>query len=240
MVSFGDCASKSDLVCRGEFQISQLLPSRCRSREDKGSAADFQMPHANFGGGRKVLRDFVRQKPFLNRPSQLMNTRWRKTPTHQGGFLLDGGVHFTAGLRLMLGKDNPLATVSAFSAQLQEHLPPVDTVEATGRTKNGAVGTISISFGTTAKGSEWTVGCEDGAVSISRDQVTVDGKTERIEDEKSGVPPEVRNWGKALAAGTTNEQQSPEEALADLELIEAMLRSGEQGGVPIKLEHQEL
>ncbi|KAJ4503950.1 hypothetical protein HRR83_007748 [Exophiala dermatitidis] len=167
-------------------------------------------------------------------------TSWRKTPTHQGGFLLDGGVHFTAGLRLMLGKDNPLATVSAFSAQLQEHLPPVDTVEATGRTKNGAVGTISISFGTTAKGSEWTVGCEDGAVSISRDQVTVDGKTERIEDEKSGVPPEVRNWGKALAAGTTNEQQSPEEALADLELIEAMLRSGEQGGVPIKLEHQEL
>ncbi|KAK5224577.1 hypothetical protein LTR67_000373 [Exophiala xenobiotica] len=167
-------------------------------------------------------------------------TSWRKVPTHQGGFLLDGGVHFTAGLRLMLGKDNPLVSISAHSALLQEHLPPVDTVEATAKSKTGAVGTISISFGTTAKGSEWVVGCEKGFVSISRNQVTIDDKVEEIEDEKSGVPPEVRAWGEALAAGTVNEMQSPEEALADLELVEAMLRSGEQGGVPIKLQHQEV
>lgn len=154
--------------------------------------------------------------------------------------MLDGGVHFTAALRLMLGKDNPLVTLSAHSAQLQEHLPPVDTVEAAAKTRNGAVGTISISFGTTAKGSEWTVGCEQGSVSISADEVTIDGKTEKVEDERRGVPPEVRKWGQALAAGTVNERQSPEEALADLELIEAMLRSGEQGGIPIKLEHQEV
>ncbi len=140
----------------------------------------------------------------------------------------------------MLGKDNPLVSISAHSALLQEHLPPVDTVEATAKSKKGAVGTISISFGTTAKGSEWTVGCEKGFVSISRNKVTIDDKVEEIEDEKTGVPPEVRAWGEALAAGTVNEMQSPEEALADLELIEAMLRSGEQGGVPIKLQHQEV
>jgi predicted dehydrogenase len=140
----------------------------------------------------------------------------------------------------MLGKDNPLVSISAHSALLQEHLPPVDTVEATAKSKTGAVGTISISFGTTAKGSEWVVGCEKGFVRISRNQVTIDDKVEEIEDEKSGVPPEVRAWGEALAAGTVNEMQSPEEALADLELVEAMLRSGEQGGVPIKLQHQEV
>ncbi|EXJ94536.1 hypothetical protein A1O1_02932 [Capronia coronata CBS 617.96] len=167
-------------------------------------------------------------------------TSWRKTPTHQGGFLLDGGVHFTAGLRMMLGKDNPLVTLSAHSAQLQEHLPPVDTVEATGKTKNGAVGTISISFGTTAKGSEWTIGGDKGYVSLSKDEVTVDGKTEKVEDDGTGVGPEVRAWGNALATGIVNEKQTPEQALADLELVEAMLRSGEQGGIPIKLEHQEL
>lgn len=166
--------------------------------------------------------------------------RWRKVPTHQGGFLLDGGVHFTAALRLMLGKENPLVSLSAHSALLQEHLPPVDTVEATAKSKKGAVGTISISFGTTAKGSEWTVGCEDGFVSISGNKVTVDGKTEEVTDERTGVPPEVRKWGEALAAGTVDPNQSPEEGLADLELIEAMLRSGEQGGIPIKLEHQEV
>ncbi|KAK6385015.1 hypothetical protein LTS17_002578 [Exophiala oligosperma] len=167
-------------------------------------------------------------------------TSWRKVPTHQGGFLLDGGVHFTAALRLMLGKDNPLVSISAHSALLQEHLPPVDTVEATAKSKKGAVGTISISFGTTAKGSEWTVATENGFVSISKNKVTIDDKVDEIEDERTGVPPEVRAWGEALAAGKVNELQSPEEALADLELIEAMLRSGEQDGAPIKLQHQEV
>lgn len=140
----------------------------------------------------------------------------------------------------MLGKDNPLATISCQSAQLQKHLPPVDTLEATGKTKQGTVGTISISFGTTAKGREWTIGSENGYVSIAGSDVTTDGKTEEVADEKTGVPPEVRAWGEALAAGTVNELQSPEEALADLELIEAMLVSGAENGKPIHLEHQEL
>lgn len=139
----------------------------------------------------------------------------------------------------MLGKDNPLVSLSAHSSQLQKHLPPVDTVEGTAKTKQGTVGTMSISFGTTHKGSEWAIGSENGFVSISGNKVTVDGKTEEIQDEKTGVPPEVRAWGEALVAGKVNDKQSPEEALADLELIEAMLRSGEQGGIPVKLEHQE-
>jgi len=194
----------------------------------------------------EALRAKGRQLTFRVRMQTLVEggkyfeTSWRKVPTHQGGFLLDGGVHFTAALRLMLGKDNPLVSLSSHSALLQKHLPPVDTVEATAKSKKGAVGTISISFGTTAKGSEWTVGCEDGYVSISGNKVTVDGKTEEVTDERTGVPPEVRKWGEALAAGTVNEKQSPEEGLADLELIEAMLRSGEQGGIPIQLEHQEV
>ncbi|KIW86052.1 hypothetical protein Z517_01446 [Fonsecaea pedrosoi CBS 271.37] len=194
----------------------------------------------------EVVKTKGRQLTFRCRLQTLVEggkyfeTAWRKSPTHQGGFLLDGGVHFTAGLRLMMGKGNPLVSLSAHSAQLQEHLPPVDTVEATAKSKKGAVGTISISFGTTHKGSEWAVGCEKGPVSLSGNKVTYDDKTEEVQDEKTGVPGEVRAWGEALAAGKVNESQSPEEALADLELIEAMLRSGEQGGVPIKLEYQEL
>ena len=51
---------------------------------------------------------------------------------------------------------------------------------------------------------------------------TIDGKEEvkEVKDERSGVPPEVRAWGEALAAGKgVNERQRPEEALADLELV---------------------
>ena len=157
----------------------------------------------------------------LTRP--VLETEWRKNPTHQGGFLLDGGVHFTAGLRLLLGTENSVTRLSAFSTQLQKHLPPVDTVDATMKTKSGATGTFGASFGTTFTGSEWTVACEGGTVSISGSTVTtvIDGKEvkKEVEDERTGVPPEVRKWGEALAAGTKNERQIPEEALADLELV---------------------
>ena len=159
----------------------------------------------------------------IDADSDELETEWRKTPTHQGGFLLDGGVHFTAGIRLLLGPKDQITRLSAFTNQLQKHLPPVDTVDATLKTKTGATGTISISFGTTLTGSEWTVGCDGGSVSVSGSTITtnIDGKEEKTEvkDERSGVPPEVRKWGEALAAGTTNERQKPEEALADLELV---------------------
>ena len=78
----------------------------------------------------------------------------------------------------------------------------------------------------------------EGVVSVSGGKVTIGDKTEEIKNEGSGVTPEVRAWGEALAAGKVNERQSPEEALADLEIIEASLRSGEQGGKPIALECQ--
>jgi predicted dehydrogenase len=143
---------------------------------------------------------------------------------------LDGGVHFTAALRLLLGPSNPLISLSANTTQLQKHLPPVDTVDATLKTKDGATGTFSVSFGTSFKGSEWAVACEKGIVSVSRSDVTIGEEMKKVEDERSGVPPEVRKWGEALAKGMQNERQIPEEALADLELLEKMLKSGEAGG----------
>lgn len=140
---------------------------------------------------------------------------------------------------MLLGPKNYLVSLSANAAQLQDYLPPVDTIDATVKTNNGATGTLSISFGTTFSGNEATIACTDGVVSIvAGGKVTIGDETEEIQDEGSGVPPEVRAWGEGLAAGKVNERQSPEEALADLELIEASLRSGEQGGKPIALECQ--
>lgn len=164
-------------------------------------------------------------------------TSWRKQPTHQGGFLLDGGIHRIAALRLLLGPENAIARLSAFTNQVQEHLPPVDSIDATMRTKSGATGTVSMSYGTTFKGSEWALAYEKGTVAITMSTVTTvfDGKEERVgvPDERMGEPPEIRKWGQAIASGVRNERHSPEQALADLELMELMLRSGEKGGMPM-------
>lgn len=139
-----------------------------------------------------------------------------------------------------MGPLNPLTTLSAHTAQLQPHLPPVDTIEAVAKAKNGAVGTITISFGTTQKGKVCAVGCEKGYASVSGSAVTAGEQSWEIQDERSGVPPEIRAWGKALAEGREEAGLKPEEALADLELIEAALRSGEEGGKAVALQYQEL
>lgn len=186
-------------------------------------------------GGRTLT--FRAQVQMFIEGGKYYETEWRKTPTHQGGFLLDGGVHFAAAMRTLLAGE-PIVSLAAHTAQLQKHLPPVDTIEATVKTKSGALGSISISFGTTVKGSQYYVGCENGFVSVADGLVTAGDKQEK-EEEGSGVTPEVRAWGESLVAGKQNSLQNPREALADLEIIEACLRSGEAGAKPIELKYQQ-
>ncbi|CAE7020938.1 hypothetical protein PTNB85_09855 [Pyrenophora teres f. teres] len=187
----------------------------------------------------RILSFRVRVALLVQPGSKYYETEWRKKPEHQGGFLLDGGVHFVAATRLLLqGGGQKITKVSAFTAQLQEYLPPVDTLNATMQLDNGASGTLSISFGTTDTGSEYLVACEKGSVHVSRGKVVVtrDGKkaeTKEFPDEGNGVNQEIKAWAKSLEDGNRNEMQSPEEALKDLEILEVCLKSGEQGGKPI-------
>jgi predicted dehydrogenase len=153
-------------------------------------------------------------------------------------------VHFAAGTRLLLsGADEKIKSLTAFTAQLQEHLPPVDTLNATLLLTNGSSGTLSISFGTTDTGSEYLVACEKGSVHVSRGKVVVtkDGKAveeKEFKDEGSGVKQEVKAWAESLESGNWKKEQSGEEALGDLEIIESALKSGEQGGKLIELRLQ--
>ena len=187
----------------------------------------------------RLLGFMIKSHAFNEAGGQYYETSWRKNPSHQGGFLLDSGVHDMAGMRRLLGPENRITTVSAFTTQLQKHLPPVDTISAAFTTTSGVVGTLSMSFGTTFKGSEYAIATEKGAIICNcRGGVEVGGQTIEMKNERTGVPPEIRAWGAALVAGKPNPEQAPEQALADLELLEACLKSGEQGGTPIQLKYQ--
>ena len=188
----------------------------------------------------RLLGFRMRVQNLVQPGAKYYETAWRKKPEYQGGFLLDGGVHFIAATRLVLegAKAKPVK-LSAFSAQLQEHLPPVDTVNAAVLLNDGTSGTISMSFGTTFSGSEYAFAAEKGTVTVTRGKVTVvrDGKEEVKEfDDGSGVKQEIAAWGEALSAGKPHPKQSGEEALRDLKVLEAILRSGEQGGAPVELD----
>ncbi|KAF3387258.1 Uncharacterized protein F1880_000975 [Penicillium rolfsii] len=197
----------------------------------------FRQAREKVQGLGKIIGFRVQVYGNIQQDAKFFNTDWRKVPTHQGGFLLDGGVHHTAGLRYLLGPDTFITRLSAFTTQLQKHLPPADTVDAILKTNTGVQGTFQLSHGTSLVGPEWTIGCENGSVTVDFSKIivrTLDGKedVQDVQDERTGVPPEVRQWGKALAEGRLNPEQSPSQALGDLELLELMLRSGESDGQP--------
>ncbi|EOD44322.1 putative oxidoreductase nad-binding rossmann fold protein [Neofusicoccum parvum UCRNP2] len=176
-------------------------------------------------------------------------TSWRTKPSYQGGFLLDGGVHFIAATRVLLSDSAHATSVSAFTALHQEHLPPVDTVDAIWKLSNGSSGTFSNSFAAPVPVTEYRVVCERGTVTTGFGTVPfapayVAVKRADADDEEKkefpevgfGVNPEVAAWGQKLEKGGFDERQLPEEALKDLEILEAMLKSGEQGGAPVTLQ----
>ena len=168
-------------------------------------------------------------------------TPGRKVPEYQGGFLLDGGVHFVAALRALLNAANDeIKDITAFTSLLQKKLPPVDTVHALIESRGGRHGTFCVSFGTEFKsGFEIEVVTTTGRVTVTPTQVESVGKSfsEPKKDEfqfGSGVKPEISAFVAGITAGEVNKRQSPEEALRDLQVLEALLNSGSAGAAKLQ------
>ncbi|KAJ5872538.1 uncharacterized protein N7529_004891 [Penicillium soppii] len=192
----------------------------------------------------KIIGFQGRQHGMISQNWKFNLTEWRRNPTHQGGYLLDGGVHYMAGLRLLLGAEpgKEIASLSALTNQTQPYLPPVDTADVIMRTTSGVTGVFQISRGTSLLTDELAIACSNGWIKLENETVTIsrDGKVEvvTVPNERTGVLPEIRVWGSSIIEGKARPEQEPEAALADLELIELILKSGSRGGTPVICEHQ--
>lgn len=196
-----------------------------------GEAAKFGKVH-NFS-----VRVLWRVEP----DNKWYNTAWRKTPDYQGGFLLDAGVHWAAATRLLLaGEGNKPESVQAFTAQMCEHLPPIDTLNAIVKTQSGGSGSFQHSAGSLLQTFEWSFSYEKGSVKIVGETVTVkpaDGEESVKEFSRTnGVTEEVAAWAWSIIDGKVNPLQTPEQALADLEFMEKMFTSGDENGSTQKYE----
>jgi predicted dehydrogenase len=168
----------------------------------------------------------------MDTSNKYYHTEWRRTGEFQGGFILDGGVHRAAALRMMLGE---VASVSGFSRQVRPDLNPVDTISAALRFESGALGAYSITF---AAGAPWTptldVVGDSGALRISGYQVielTSGGNTDTIQvPAASDVQAELDAFAHSVLTGEPH-LDTPEEGLLDVALMEAMLRAGERGEI---------
>lgn len=156
-------------------------------------------------------------------------TDWRRSGTFPGGFLMDGGVHHIAALRLVLGE---IARVTAFAAQMRPDLPPVDTLTAALRFESGLIGSYSVTYASTAPfASHLTVIGEKGTLRVNRDflELTLDGQTEALPLAPSqGVTDELAAFARTVRLGEPH-HNSPQQALQDVAVVEAMLRSAETG-----------
>ncbi|KAG4425361.1 hypothetical protein IFR04_001511 [Cadophora malorum] len=192
-------------------------------------------------GSRGELVTFsVKFSTFVDDKDKYFQTEWRAEPGYQGGFLLDGGIHFIAILRYLLSAlGQEIATLSAFTDLLQDRLKPVDTIHAVAQTSQGRSGSFDVSFGTAFnEGFEIVVVTDACSVTIRPTEVTTriqydkGEKTESVEkvEMSFGVVEEVAAFSGAILGGELDVRISPREALGDLKMLEAMLRSGENGG----------
>ncbi|KAI0649809.1 oxidoreductase family protein [Trametes meyenii] len=186
---------------------------------------------------------------YIDETSKWYNTPWRTVPDYQGGFLLDGGVHTIAALRVIL--PSPLKTVSAFASLAKDILPPHDTINAIVKSVDGSHGLVELTWGAPAPsrakdaGNNITVTGTEGWVEVTRANGVMsivvktitrdkDGKPtgeqlQVTEAKEVGIEKEIESFLGAID-GTDDGIDAPRSTLVDVAFIEAALNSG---GAPV-------
>ena len=163
----------------------------------------------------------------------------RQKPDYQGGFILDGGIHYVAALRCLLAAAGQIiSTVRASTSLVKEDLAPVDTLHASMTTASNRQGTFNLSYG-----SQFRRECRirivmtSGAVTVTPSEVTISRNDKRAIQEKtfrfppsSGVRKEVAAFAESIRTKEADPRASPEQAYQDLKLLQSMLESGDEEG----------
>jgi len=162
------------------------------------------------------------------------HTKWRQDPQHLGGYVLDGGVHTVAGLRILLGD---IESVSGFQKQFDEKLSPSDTVVCSYKSKSGVLGTLALSYATPVapfKGAAsplYKIHGTKGYLSLSRDKLEIgvsNSETKEItlprNQNQTAVTKEFECFVEAIHTKSMSKIYSPESALQDVEFIEAIFK----------------
>lgn len=178
--------------------------------------------------GAPILCQWLLHAP-ITESNKYYHTEWRRNESFPGGFLLDGGVHHAAALRLVMGE---VTSVSATLKQVRDELPPADTLAATMRFANGALGSYAVTYAAGVPWEPWLhVTGTEGALRVQRTalEITVDGATERKEFAGlNGVEMELAAFAQAIREGKRH-INTPEAGLADLRLVESLLQAAESG-----------
>lgn len=193
--------------------------------------------------GDVLLMNLVVRNPF--RPDNpYLNTAWRQNPTWNGGLFMDAFIHAAAGVRAII--PGAIQHVSAVTSHRAEHLPGPDTLAGHVTWQSGVQGTISASYASDTFKYEFEITGRQGTVLLQRSTsqpgynlIVTKGMGKATKSTEEFLSFEgLNNEFLAFAAacrGQGSDKNTPLEALGDVELVEALLHSGVEGGAIVKL-----
>ena len=155
------------------------------------------------------------------------NKPWLRDNSVPGGFILAGGVHNVAAMRLVMGE---IASVGAFVTQVRPDLPPIDTLSATFRFDSGAFGSWTMTYAT---GSPWDNPIQilgsSGALLVNRKQLDIftQGERRSYSFDVNSIYEELADFARVINGEPL--RNSPEQALQDVAVIHAILESARTG-----------
>jgi predicted dehydrogenase len=156
-------------------------------------------------------------------------TAWRRSGVFSGGFLLDGGVHHVAAMRLILGE---IKDVCAVDALQRSDLPPADTLSAALRFERGTVGVYHVTY---AVGAPWAqpfrIAGTKGALTVwpGGIEIATGGDPQHVDlPAVRGVEAELAAFAAAVRDGQPHDN-TPHQGMQDVAVIEAMLSASETG-----------
>ncbi|KAH1219215.1 Uncharacterized protein GmHk_13G039401 [Glycine max] len=163
----------------------------------------------------------------MNSSNPYFSSSWRRNFT--GGFILDMGVHFIAGLRMLVGCE--IVSVSAMTSHVDLTLPPPDNISSTLWRVVGLNGTLQVERG--------FQGQHGYLVSF----YGTDGQNKSSFFPFSGVTEELKAFINDVSEITlkkrnqfvTEPRLSYVEGARDVAVLEAMLESGARQGELVRL-----
>lgn len=164
----------------------------------------------------------VAQLTFIDAKNKYFQTPWRQAPRHVGGFVSDGGVHLANVVRRCFGMPN---VVKQLTASFDPALPPIDTALGLLRFDSGAVGTWTSCFSAHYQGPMLRVYGRKANAELFWDHLIVrDGKGREVRhaSKKPSFVAQFEHFADVVQRGR-KPWVSPEEALKDLILLEALL-----------------
>uniref|UniRef100_A0A453KJS1 Gfo/Idh/MocA-like oxidoreductase C-terminal domain-containing protein n=4 Tax=Aegilops tauschii subsp. strangulata TaxID=200361 RepID=A0A453KJS1_AEGTS len=184
----------------------------------------------------------------MNSSNPYFNSSWRRN--FVGGFILDMGVHFIAGLRMLVGSE--VATVSSISRHVDTDLPPPDNICSLFQLENGCAGVLVFAVKSRSPKILWRVDGTKGTVQIERG---VDGgkhgyqvlfSNESGECQKTfypfcGVHEELKAFVHDMVQASKDGDHKAEprssyvEGARDVAVLEAMLESSAKQGAMVQV-----